>query len=59
MKVPFKKPGHEWRTLKDMRKLTNSRWSRLGTMIYPPGHPMREYKDKKKALKASRASLCK
>lgn len=69
MKVPFKKPKHtsvndmeviphtvRTKTAKldliDPEKVTHT--YQTGTLAYPAGHAMREYKDKKRALKQAK-----
>lgn len=61
MNVPFRKPSHEFRTLDQMKKVLRPKTNQFGMVIghaiqlvYPEGHPMREYKDKKRALKQAK-----
>lgn len=55
MRVPFKKPGHEVR----MGSFFQSSWENRAIFKYTEGHPMRRYKDKKRALKQAKQATSK
>lgn len=60
MKVPFKKPAPELRTGMEVIPHTvrkgdvNKGQFATATLRYPEGHPMRKYKDQKRALKQAK-----
>ena len=60
MKVHFRKPADNRADEMEAIKSTVRRRSACGlitaTFAYPAGHPMRKYRDKKRALKQERAA---
>lgn len=68
MKMHYKKPSPELRTGMQAiphtlrtKEVKDAKGDVIGTyqtvtMAYPEGHPMRKYRDKKKTMKAAKAS---